>query len=66
MVTLPKLMEPGLRASVPLGVVAVPLRATVTDGFAAFDAMARLAEFAPVLVGENVTDRFALALAAKV
>ena len=60
MVTLPKLMEPGVIPNVPLVVVAVPLSETVTDGLAAFDARARLAISVPELVGENVTDRVAL------
>jgi hypothetical protein len=50
---------------VPLVVVPLPVRETVTDEFAAFDAMARLALFAPEIVGENVSERFALAPAAK-
>lgn len=64
-VTLPKLIEPGVTPMVPLVVVPLPVRRTVTDESAAFDAMARLALFVPELVGENVTERFALAPAAK-
>ena len=44
----------------PLVVVAVPLRATATDGSDAFEVIARLAVSVPDLVGENVTDRVAL------
>jgi hypothetical protein len=64
-VTLPKLMEPGVTPMVPLVVVPLPVRETVTDEFAAFDAIARLALVAPELIGENVSERFALAPAAK-
>jgi hypothetical protein len=60
MVTLPKFMEPGATPSVPLVFVAVPLSETITDGSAAFDAIARLAVSVPELVGENVTDMAAL------
>jgi len=60
-VTLPKLMEPGVTPMVPLVVVPLPVRETVTDESDAFDAMARLALFVPELVGENVSERFALA-----
>jgi len=63
--TLPKLMEPGVTARVPLVAFAVPLSETVTDGSAAFDAMARLAVFVPELVGENLTCRFAVEPAAR-
>jgi hypothetical protein len=65
MVTLPKLMEPGVTPSVPLVVVAVPLSETATDGLAAFEVIARLAVFVPELVGENVTVRSVLEPAAK-
>jgi len=63
--TLPKLMDPGLTPRVPLVAVAVPLSETITDGSDAFDAMARLAVFVPELVGENLTDRFAVEPAAR-
>jgi len=58
-------MEPGVILSVPLVVVAVPLRETVTAGSDAFDAMARLAALVPELVGANVTARFVLVPAAR-
>ncbi len=64
MVTLPKLNEPGVTPSVPVVLLAEPLRATVTEGSAAVDAMARLAVSVPELVGEKVTARFVLAPAA--
>lgn len=60
--TLPKLIEPGVTLSVPIA--PVPLREITRVGFAAFDAIARLAVIVPDVVGENVTDRFALAPAA--
>jgi hypothetical protein len=58
-------MEPGVTPMVPLVVVPLPVRETVTDESAEFDAMARLALFVPELVGENVSERFALAPAPK-
>ena len=57
---MPNFMEPGATLSMPLVVVAVPLRATATDGSDAFEVIARLAVSVPDLVGENVTDRVAL------
>jgi len=65
-VTVPKLMEPGVTLSAPpLELVAVPLRETATDGSDAFDVIIRFAESVPELVGENVTERFALVPADK-
>ena len=64
-VTVPKFMEPGVILRVPLEVVAVPLRETVTAGSEAFDAIARLAVPVPELVGANVTAKFVLVPAAK-
>ena len=64
-VTLPKLIEPGVTPMVPLAVVPLPVRETDTDESAAFDAMTRLALFVPELIGENVSERLALAPAAK-
>ncbi len=60
MVMLPKFIAPGVTPSVPVVVVALPLKATATDESVAFDPMARLAVSVPEVVGEKVTDRFAL------
>ena len=65
MVTLPKLMEPGVIPNVPLVELAEPLSATAMDGSDAFELIARLAVSVPALVGEKVTVRFALEPAAK-
>ena len=64
-VTLPKLIEPGVTASVPLVVVPLPLRETFTLGSDAFEASVRVAFSVPDVLGEKVTDRFALAPAAR-
>jgi hypothetical protein len=64
MVTVPKLMAPGVTPSVPLVDVAVPVSDTVTAGSDAFDAIARLAAFVPEVVGANVTATFVLVPAA--
>jgi hypothetical protein len=60
-VTLPKLMEPGVTPMVPLVVVPLPVRETVTDEFVAFDAMAWVALFDIVVINkayvEKVGDR---------
>jgi hypothetical protein len=62
---LPKLMDPGVTLSVPFdGLVAVPLKETVTDGSDAFELITRFAESVPELVGENATEKFALVPAA--
>jgi hypothetical protein len=62
---LPKFMAPGVTPSVPVVVVALPLRATVADESVAFDAMTRLAVSVPELIGAKVTDKFALAPGAR-
>ena len=64
-VMLPKFKAPGVTPSVPVVVVALPLRATVADESVAFDAMTRLAVSVPELVGAKVTDKFALAPGAR-
>ena len=64
-VTVPKLIETGVSASVP-AVVAVPDRATGTEGLDASELRVRVAAAAPVTVGANTTDKLALAPAARV
>lgn len=64
-VTLPKVMEPGVTLSIPVEVVAVPLRETATEGSDAFDVITTLAVSVPELFGENVTEKFALVPAAR-
>lgn len=64
-VTLPKLIEPGVTASVPFVVVPMPLRETFTLGSDPFEASVRVALSVPDVLGEKVTDRFALAPAAR-
>ena len=65
-VTVPKLIETGVSASVPVAVVAVPDRATATEGSDASELRARVAEAVPATVGANTTDKLALAPAARV
>lgn len=63
---LPKFIAPGVTPSVPVVVIALPLRATVAEESVAFDAITRPAESVPELVGANVTESFVLAPAARV
>lgn len=67
MVTLPKIIDPGVTPRVPLVVVVfpVPVRDAVTDGSDALDVSASVAVFVPGVVGAKVTDRLALAPAAR-
>ena len=65
-VTVPKLIETGVSASVPVAVVAVPDRATATEGLDASELRARVAEAVPATFGANTTDKLALAPAARV
>ena len=65
MVTLPKLMEPGVTPSVPLVELAEPLSAIAMDGSDAFEFIARLPVSVPALVGEKFIVMFALEPAAK-
>lgn len=60
-VTLPKLMEPGVTPSVPLAVVPLPVRETVTEGSDALEVSVSAAVLVPEVAGEKVTERFALA-----
>jgi len=67
MVTLPKFMDPGVTAKVPLDVVPLPVSETLTDGSDAFELlMESVALSVPVMEGVKVTDRFALPPAARV
>ena len=59
-------MEPGVTPSVPFGLLPVPVSETETEGFEALDMSERVALTAPTIVGEKVTERFAVALAASV
>jgi hypothetical protein len=64
-VTVPKLSDPGVTASVPLELVPLPARATDTEGFEAFELTESVALFVPVVTGENVMARLALVPAAR-
>ena len=64
-VTLPKLIDPGVTASVPLVVVPLPLSEMLTVGSDPFEVSVRVALSVPEVVGEKVTDKFALAPAAR-
>jgi hypothetical protein len=65
-VTVPKLIETGVSASVPVAVVALPDRATATEGLDASELRVRVAEAVPATVGAKTTDKLALAPAARV
>jgi hypothetical protein len=65
-VTLPKLIETGVTPTVPLEVVAVPDRDTETDESDAVELIESVAVSVPVVLGVNVTDKLALAPAARV
>jgi len=64
-VTLPKLIEPGVTESVPLVVVPLPFKETFMLGSDPFELKVSVALSGPDVVGEKVTDRFALAPAAR-
>ena len=66
MVTMPKLMDPGVTPSVPLEVVALPVRDTATEGSEAFERRVTVAVSVPAAVGAKVTDRLAPPPAARV
>ena len=63
--TLPKLIEPGVTARVPLVTVPLPLRETFTLGSEPLDVSVSATLSVPDVLGENVTDKFALAPAAR-
>lgn len=65
-VTVPKLMDPGATPSVPLEVVAVPVRDTAIEGSEAFEAKVRVAVLVPATAGAKVTDKVALLPAVRV
>ena len=65
-VTLPKLMEPGVTPNVPLDVVPLPVRGTLTEGSDALELIESVALAVPVVDGVNVTDRLVLPPAARV
>lgn len=64
-VTLPKLIDPGVTASVPVVVVPLPLSETFMIGSDPFEVSVSVALSVPDVIGENVTDKFALTPAAK-
>jgi hypothetical protein len=66
MVTLPKLMDPGVTPRVPLEVVPLPVRETPTDGSDALELRESVALSVPVVEGAKVTDRLALPPAGRV
>ena len=67
MVTLPKLMDPGVTPRVPLEVVVpLPVRETPTEGSDALELRERVALSVPVVEGAKVTDRLALPPAGRV
>lgn len=66
MVTVPKLMDPGVTARVPLEVVALPERDTETEGSEASEPRVTVAVSVPATVGVKVTDKLALLPGARV
>jgi hypothetical protein len=67
MVTLPKLIEPGVTPRVPLVTeVPLPVRETATEGLEALEVRFKVALSVPAVVGVNETDRFMLLPAANV
>ena len=66
MVTLPKLMDPGVTPRVPVVVVPLPVRETLTKELEAFELRERVALSVPAAVGEKTTDRLALLPGARV
>jgi hypothetical protein len=65
-VTLPKLMVPGVMPNVPLEVVPLPVKDTPTDGSDALELRESVALAVPVVDGVKVTERLVLPPAAKV
>lgn len=66
-VTLPKLIEPGVTPSVPLVTeVPLPVKVTATEGSEASEARVKVALSVPGVVGVNATERFTLLPAANV
>jgi hypothetical protein len=65
-VRVPKLMDPGVSASVPVEFIAVPERETATEGSGAVELMVRIALSLPSTMGANLTERFALTPAGRV
>jgi len=64
-VTPPKLIDPGVTASVPVVVVPPPLSETFSVGSDPFEVSVSVVLLVPDVIGEKVTDRFALAPAAR-
>jgi hypothetical protein len=65
MVTLPKLMDAGVTPTVPLEVVPLPVRETLTDGSDAFEVKESVALSVPAVEGAKVTYTLALAPAGR-
>jgi hypothetical protein len=65
-VALPKLMDPGVTANVPLKLVPLPARAIATVGSEAFEVSESIALVVPAVAGEKVTAKLALVPAARV
>jgi hypothetical protein len=67
MMTLPKLVDPGVTPRVPLEVIPLPVRETPTDGSDALELLREsVALSVPVVEGTKVTDRLALPPAGRV
>jgi hypothetical protein len=64
-VTFPKDMEPGVTPSVPLDVVPLPVRETMTVGSEALEVSVSDAFSVPETTGEKITVKFALLPEAK-
>lgn len=64
-VTLPKLIEPGVNVSVPLAIVPLPVREMLAVESEASEVRVRIALSVPEAVGEKLTGRFALVPAAR-
>jgi len=62
---LPKLMELGVTPRVPLELVPLPVRDTLTVGSDAFELNESVALSVPVVEGAKVTDKLTLPPAAK-
>ena len=63
-VTLPKFMDPGVTPSVPLVVVPLPVRGTLTSELEALELREMFAEIVPAAVGLKVTVKGTLCPAA--
>ena len=59
-VTLPKLIEPGVTPSIPLALVPLPVKAILTEGSEASETSESVALSVPVVAGLKVTNRLAL------